>query len=214
MEGRKMSLIDTLEKFMKEKGIKSKMQLAKEAGIPYMTLVNFWEKGTENVKLSTLRKLAEYIGCTLDELVGDEPTVSSQFVQSPGLVPVPIVGTISCGNGTVAYEDIEGYEYLPRDWVNGGEYIILRARGDSMINARIQDGDLLIIRKQSTFRDGDIVAVIIDGEDAVLKRAYKQGELLILQSENQEYEPIIRRPEDGGVIIVGVLEKVIINVKR
>lgn len=209
-----MGLVDTLERFMKEKGIKSKMQLAKEAGIPYMTVVNFWEKGTENVKLSTLRKLAEYIGCTLDELVGDEPPVAGEVVKPQGLVPVPIVGTISCGNGSVAYEEIEGYEFLPRDWVKSGEYFILRARGDSMINARIHDGDLLIIRKQSTFQDGDIVAVIIDDEDAVLKRAYKQGDLLILQSENPNYEPIIRRPEDGDVIIVGVLEKVIINIKR
>lgn len=123
------------------------------------------------------------------------------------LVKLPLVGKISCGNGIIAFEEIEGYESTPKDWLNGGEYFYLRAKGDSMTGARIYDGDLLLIRKQPEVEDGEIAAVIINDE-AVLKRVYKRNGTLILQSENQKYPPIIA---SGQVQIIGKLKKIVIN---
>jgi repressor LexA len=122
---------------------------------------------------------------------------------------LPIVGAISCGNGAVAYQDIEGYEETPKSWLNGGKYFYLRAKGDSMINARIYEGDLLLIREQEEVENGEIAAVQIDG-NAVLKRVYKKEETLILQSENPKYGPIIVNG-DNNIKIIGKLKKVVLN---
>lgn len=132
-----------------------------------------------------------------------EPYIVTEFVK------VPIVGSISCGNGVIAYEDIEGYEDTPKSWLNGGEYFYLRAKGDSMINARINDGDLLLIRKQDDVDNGQIAAVLIDGE-AILKRVYKTNGTTILYSENSKYPPI-SIDDNSDVRIIGRLKKVVIN---
>lgn len=200
-----MKFTDKLDLLMEEKGL-SRMGVAKGSGVPYTTIVNFYEKGTENIKLSTLRKLADFFDVSLDYLVDDHQ--EERVSPSMEMVSLPIVGRISCGNGAVALEEIEGYEVTPKEWLNGGEYFYLRARGDSMIGARINDGDLLLIRKQQTVEDGEIAAVVIDDE-AVLKRVYKQNDTLVLQSENPNYPPKII--SEGQVQIVGKLKKIVIN---
>ncbi|CUH95914.1 hypothetical protein P22_2000 [Propionispora sp. 2/2-37] len=125
-------------------------------------------------------------------------------------VKLPIVGKISCGNGTYAYSEIEGYEPTPKDWLNGGEYFYTRACGDSMIGARIQDGDLVLIRRQPDVEDGEIAA--IQFEDRIyLKRVFKRNGAVILQSENSAYPPQIISNKPGECFIVGKLKKVIIN---
>ena len=131
------------------------------------------------------------------------------YVRDVGFKKLPIVGAVSCGNGVLAYEDIEGYEDTPKSWLNGGKYFYLRAKGDSMINARINEGDLLLIREQEEVENGEIAAVRIDG-DAVLKRVYKKDNTLILQSENPKYEPIIVNG-NSNIQIIGKLKKVVLN---
>jgi repressor LexA len=200
-----MKFTEKLNMLMNEMGI-SRMGVAKGSGVPYTTIVNFYEKGTENIKLSTLRKLADFFGVSLDYLVDDEQEI--RVAPSMELVSLPIVGKISCGNGAIALEEIEGYEATPREWLNGGEYFYLRAKGDSMIGARINDGDLLLMRKQSDVEDGEIAAVVINDE-AVLKRVYKQNGALVLQSENSKYPPMIIT--EGKVQIAGKLKKIVIN---
>lgn len=134
--------------------------------------------------------------------------------ESPGIysvseiVNLPVVGRISCGNGVIAYEEIEGYEPIPKQWVAGGDYFLLRAKGDSMINARINHGDILLIRRQPEVENGQIAAVLI-GEDALLKRVYRNGEQLILQSENPAYPPIFCPPTEAKIL--GKLSRVLIE---
>jgi repressor LexA len=200
-----MKFTDKLDKLMDERSL-SRMGVAKGSGVPYTTIVNFYEKGTENIKLSTLRKLADFFNVSLDYLVDDDE--ESRKAPSMELVSLPVVGRISCGNGLIALQEIEGYEPTPKEWVNGGEYFYLKAKGDSMIGARINDGDLLLIRKQADVEDGEIAAVVVNDE-AVLKRVYKTNGSLILQSENAKYHPII--VTDGKVQIVGKLKKIVIN---
>lgn len=122
---------------------------------------------------------------------------------------VPIIGKISCGGGIIVYEEIEGYELTPKEWLNGGEHFYLRAKGDSMNGARIFENDLLLIRKQSKVENGEIAVVLI-GEDAVLKRVYRNGEQIVLQSENPSYPPIFCASMD--VSILGKLKKIVISV--
>lgn len=193
-----MDLTEKLDFLMAQRKI-NKMDLSRGSGVPYMTIVNFYEKGTENVKLSTLRKLSNYFDCSLDYLVDESMTFDGIIPANGELVNVPIVGKVSCGNGTLALEEIEGYETIPKEWLAGGEHFYLRAKGDSMTGARIFEGDLLLIRKQPAVENGEIAAVLI-GEEAVLKRVYIVGDQLVLQSENPNYPPIFVPPAEARII--------------
>lgn len=173
------------------------------------TAVSAWELGRNKPLMDKLDMMAHFFGVPISYFFEENQIKRSKTYIH--FVKLPIVGTISCGNGVVAYEDIEGYEDVPSSWLNGGEYFFLRAKGDSMINARIMDGDLLLIRKQDDVENGEIAAVLIDDE-VVLKRVYKSDGTIILQSENPSYKPVIVRPEDmRNVRIIGKLKKVILN---
>lgn len=173
------------------------------------TAVSAWELGRNKPLMDKLDMMAHYFGVPISYFF--EENQIKGFRNCFNFVKLPIVGTVSCGNGVVAYDDIEGYEDVPSSWLNGGEYFFLRAKGDSMINARIMNGDLLLIRRQNDVENGEIAAVLIDGE-AVLKRVYKTNDTIILQSENPMYKPIILNKNDmKDVRIIGKLKKVVLN---
>ena len=178
-------------------------EVAKKIGVSKQTYSHY-ENEKRRPSLDTIRELSAAYNVDIDAIFADE---SVEKVES--MVKLPIVGAISCGNGAIAYQDIEGYEDTPKSWLNGGEYFYLRAKGDSMINARIFDGDLLLIRKQSTVESGEIAAVWLDGE-AVLKRVYLSDGKLILQSENPKYPPRIV-DNNNESFIIGRLKKVVLN---
>lgn len=112
-------------------------------------------------------------------------------------VRIPILGAVHAGSPTLAVENIEGYEVVDASEISPShEYFYLRVQGDSMINARIQQGDLVFVRKQDDVTSGDIAVVIIDDENAVLKRVLKKGNIIILQSENTAYPPMVFTSEE------------------
>lgn len=100
---------------------------------------------------------------------------------------VPIVGDIACGCPILAEENIEAYVSLSKDLLGSGKFFILRANGDSMVNAGIDDGDLVIVRQQDTADEGQIVVALIENE-ATLKRYYtdKKQNKIRLHPENDE----------------------------
>ena len=85
-------------------------------------------------------------------------------------IKLPVLGAVSCGIPKYAEENIEEYVQVPASWFGIGEFFALRADGQSMINAGIDDGDLVIIRKQEYAEPGKIIVALIDNEDATLKR--------------------------------------------
>ena len=103
-----------------------------------------------------------------------------------------IVGSIPCGSPNYEEENIEEYVSLPTAIFGSGEFYILRASGDSMINAGIEDEDLVVIRKQNTANEGDIVVALVDNQNT-LKRFYrdKKSKKIILRPENEKYQDII-----------------------
>lgn len=122
-------------------------------------------------------------------------------------VNVGVIGSISCGALTFAEQNVTDYFRLPASLLGNGEFFMLRASGNSMINAGIDDGDLVVIRRQAVARDGDIV-VALYGDDATLKRFYKdtKNRRFILHPENDMLDDII---VEGDLIIQGVAVKVI-----
>ena len=103
-------------------------------------------------------------------------------------VPVPLVGTVTAGKPILATEQID--EYIPVAMRKSGNYFALHVKGDSMINAHILDGDIVIVEQTPVASNGEIVVALIDDE-ATVKRFYKENGRFRLQPENDEYEPII-----------------------
>jgi repressor LexA len=199
-------IIQLIKKLRESKKL-SVEEFANRVGIAKSTLSRY-ENEQRDFPINDIGKYADVLGETVEYLLGitDVPGKISTELKL-----LPIVGRIACGDGGLAYEDIEGYEPTPKEWLNGGEYFYLKAKGDSMTGARIFEGDLLLIRKQEEVLDGEIAAVLID-EDAVLKRVFKRGETLVLQSENPKYAPIVCEAGNCyNVKIIGKLKRVSIR---
>ena len=116
---------------------------------------------------------------------------------------VPILGTIACGTPIWAEENFEGYIGIDPAHM-GGEFALI-CKGDSMIDANIQSGDIVLLKKVPDVEDGKIAAVLIDNE-ATLKKVYKRDDSLVLQPCNRNYGPIVysaREAEDSGIQIIG-----------
>lgn len=125
------------------------------------------------------------------------------------MVSVALVGSITCGPLSFAEENITKYFKLPSSLFGRGEFFALQASGDSMINAGIDDGDLILIRKQNTAEEGQIIVALVDDE-TTLKRFYKdtKNKKFILRPENEKHNDIIV----DNLIIQGVVTKVLKDV--
>ena len=117
-------------------------------------------------------------------------------------VSLPIVGTVRAGHLAPAIEDIQGYFSVDPMAVKGNDCFFLKVSGESMINAGIIDGDLALVRPQLTADNKDTVVAMVDGE-VTLKWFYREQDHIRLQPANPNMGPIIIRPEDGEVSIVG-----------
>lgn len=126
------------------------------------------------------------------------------------IIRVPIVGSIACGTPMLAEENVESYLTISGSFLGQGKFFALRANGNSMINADINDSDIVIVRQQNTAEEGQIVVALID-DSATLKRYYKdrQKRKIRLHSENDEMEDMYFSKVD----IQGVVKKVIKDVE-
>lgn len=106
------------------------------------------------------------------------------------MVSVPIVGRVTAGAPVLATENIEDYISLPQTMLGEGEHYVLSVSGESMIEAGIMDGDYVVVRKQPTAYNGDIVVAMIE-DDATVKRFYRENGHFRLQPENPTMDPII-----------------------
>ena len=135
------------------------------------------------------------------------PTNAIPFTPPTGYAP--ILGSIPAGYPVLTNEEVEGYAAV--DYPNPEEYFWLRVRGDSMINAGIETGDLVLIRKQPCADDGQIVACRVNGDEATLKRFSRQGDTILLLPENPKFIPQIVKAsefESGFASVIGVAVEV------
>lgn len=121
---------------------------------------------------------------------------------------IPILGRISAGMPLYAEQHIEGYTLT--DLNGGAEYFALRVSGDSMNAARIQDGDVLIVRRQDEVENGEVAVVMVGDEDATVKRFYATGSTVTLmpQSTNPEHQPQIYDASKTKIRVIGRVVKV------
>lgn len=159
--------------------------------------INMYERGEREPGLETLERIADYFNVDMDYLLGKSDVVNkAQFtisgISATNIIPfpemhkVPLIGAIACGAPILAEEHIEDYVDIPRHITAD---FALVCKGDSMINARIFDGDIVYIRQQETVDNGQIAAVLIDGE-ATLKRVKIYDDHIVLEPENPHYRPL------------------------
>ena len=151
--------------------------------------LNKWENGvTTRIDHKDIVRISEALDCNLLWLMDldDAITLDGVLEELPEVKQVPILGEIACGDPILAEENHDGTANIPE---SSSADFALRCNGDSMINARIFPGDLVLIRQQSDVDNGDIAAVLIEGE-ATLKRVYKYTGRVELRPENPLY-PII-----------------------
>lgn len=120
---------------------------------------------------------------------------------------VPIIGKVTAGTPILAVENIEDTYPVPLDLVEGSDVFMLKVSGESMIEAGILDGDLVLVREQNQARNGEIVVALL-GEDATIKRFYKEKDTIRLQPENQFMEPIYSKNVSILGKVIGLYRRV------
>lgn len=168
----------------------TQVNAAKLLGISRSTLA-MWETGKTQPDNAMLTNLAELYRTTVDYLLGIDHAKVSHSCR------VPVLGSIPAGIPMDAIEDIVGWEDIPSLWVSGNrDYFALLVKGDSMWPEYLP-GDTIIVRKQSTFENGDDCVIYINGYNATLKRLYRETDGCIrVVPINQSYPPRTYTPEE------------------
>ena len=186
-------------------------RVSKATGIPGSTFTD-WKNGRSSPKSDKLRKIADFFGVSLDLLLGTDLGKSSEiagYMSVKARKMVPIIGEIRAGSPIITEETLLGREFADVD--NVDDYFYLKVRGDSMKNCGIIDGSLVLFHKQSYAESGDIVACLVDGDSATIKRFVQEGRRVMLKPENTDYSPIKLSTDDfesGSARILGVASEV------
>lgn len=192
-----MTIGERIKQLRKQHGLTQK-ELADKCGYTSLTTINKIELGINNVPISVVEKIAKVFGCSPSYLMGwsdsrnDYP--QENLFKYDNIAPIstqriPMLGNIACGEPIYAEDErncfVECGKEIKADFC-------LTARGDSMIGARILNGDIVFCKSQSMVDNGEIAAVII-GDEATLKRVfyYPEKKKLVLQAENPKYEPFV-----------------------
>lgn len=166
--------------------------IAQAVGTTRQTIQKYESGRVSNIPPDKIEKIAEALKTTPTYLMGwaeerDALLAYENIGPAPNFVRRPRLGNIACGLPILAQENIEEYDLVPEDIQCD---FTLTCKGDSMINARILDGDIVYIRRQEQVENGEIAAVLID-EEATLKRVFWEDGQLVLMPENPRYRPMV-----------------------
>ena len=206
-----MTMTEKLDLLMRERGL-NKAELSRASGIPYMTIVNFYEKGTDNVKRSTLLKLSQFFSVTVDYLAVDEETrrqypstqpspaasPRGEITQLQDALVKPRLMHVLAVKELLGKENVACYDQVPPDIRCD---FTIRFVGNSMCKMGINDGDLIYVRKQDDVKNHDVAAVVMDGK-LTLRRVYQNNDQLVLLAENPAYAPVVVK-SGSNIRIVG-----------
>lgn len=204
---------ERLRKCLNDKTSITATSLADKIGLSKQA-ISMYASGSRKPKRPTIKAIAEALNVNEAWLMGyDVPMerqdtsqilIASNIIPIPKTKKVPLLGTIACGEPILATENIESYVDMDSD-VHAD--FALRCQGDSMINARIMNGDIVYIRKQDIVENGEIAAVLMDDcseSQATLKRVYISDDKIRLCAENPNYQDMIFFEEDmNKVRIIG-----------
>lgn len=187
-----------------KKGL-TQAQLANALGIAQGTLSG-WETEKYEIDKANLIKLSEMFGVSTDYILGRATHIDAP--QSTGGLWIPVLGDIAAGVPIEAVKDILGWEEIPLEMAQTGEFFALRVKGESM-EPKISAGDVVIIKKQADVDSGDIAAVLVNGEEATVKRVKKMPEGVMLIPSNPVFEPMYYTNDEIEALPVTILGKVV-----
>lgn len=178
-----MDFKEKIKTYRKDRGL-SQQDIADHFGYKSFTTIQKWEDGSSTPPAKTLKRLAEFFGVSVEDLISDSEKIA-----------IPILGTVRGGLLRLAQDEWLGQELVPVKESLGGEYFYLEVIGDSMINARIYPGDLVYVKRQPIVESGTI-AVVLVGDEATLKRVYYKDNGMVLHPENPKYDDMVYTQED------------------
>ncbi len=195
-----MALINERIKQMRLKRNLTLLDVAEHLGVQEATAQRYESGEIKNIKHETVLELAKLFNCSPSYLMGwEENNLFPSNISQIEKKKLPMLGRVAAGEPKFAEQQFEYYVEV------GAEIkadFCLKVKGDSMVNARINDGDLVFIRQQPTVEDGEIACVLIDDE-ATLKRVYMNEDNITLTAENPKYKPLVYRAGDGQIRILG-----------
>lgn len=161
-----------------------------------------WERGETKIDSLQLSRLAELFGVSVDYLLGKTDVPSSSYIR------VPVLGRVAAGIPIDAIEDVIDWEDISTAAAGDGEYFGLQIKGHSM-EPKISDGDVVIVRRQPDVESGDIAVVLVNGDDATVKKVKKSPQGVTLIPSNPAYEPMYYTNAEIESLPVQILGRVV-----
>ncbi len=186
--------------------------LAQKMGIKSKSTIYRYMNAEMSPKITTVKYLAEYYNVNPIWLMGydvDMRKKSKLDKLGNPVVEIPILGTVKAGYDYLAQENWIGTIDIDKKLADSGEFFALKVKGDSMAPVLIED-DIVIIKKQDDFENGDIVVAIVNGDEATIKKGKKSESKILLQPFNTNYDPLIFTEEEMDTIpvrIVGIVKQ-------
>lgn len=194
-----------INKLIAEKGV-TQVDIHNHTKIPRSTLTGY-VKGTSTPNAGNIQKLADYFNVKKSDIDPRFRTLPKNILPIKEFVKIPILGSITCGEPILAEDNLDGYIEEAVDTLPSGELFYLRTKGESMMPT-IPVGSNVLIRRQSDVEDGEIAAVLVNGDtEATLKRVKYHEELVMLIPDNNEYAPYVVT-KDNPARILGKAVKV------
>ena len=203
MEDRVKRFGKNLEYLLNREHVQQK-ELAAALGVT-KSAVSMWVTGASSPRMDKVQRMTEILNCTVSDLLDSPVRTNELAVPEQGMLPV--LGRVSAGTGVIAEEDILGYESADKRYTNG-EYYYLRVSGDSM-SPKIDDGDLVLVHRQTSVDSGSIGVFSVDGEDGFVKKVFYDKENITLHSFNPYYPDMnFHGPDVLRVYVIGLAVKV------
>lgn len=167
------------------------------------------ETGRVPLKDEYIIKLSEYFNVSTDYLLGKSNIRNSENNQE---LKIPVLGVVKAGYNWLADENVIGYVSVNDKTLKGNGFFAVQVKGISMV-PEIYEGDIAIVKKQNDFENGDYVVALINGDEATIKKAYKNDTGLLLRPANNSVEPLIFTKEDIETLPVTIIG-VVYNITR
>ena len=196
---------ERIKRLRQLKGI-TQEDLAKIVGLQRGAIAKYEIGIVENMKQTTIKKMADYFGVKPSYLMCLEDKLDE--LGNP-VVSIPLLGTVKAGYNYLAEENWIGNVDIDKKLADSGEFFALNVKGDSMSPVLIE-GDIVIVKKQDDFENGDIVVALINGDEATIKKAKKSDSSILLRPFNNNYEPLVFTYEEMKSIpvkIIGIVKQ-------
>lgn len=190
-------------KVLRTKANQTQADVAKAIGVDRTTYAKY-ESGASEPSIEMIQRMAKHYNVSVSYIMGEvEASDSSRYIR------IPVLGRVAAGIPIDAIEEIIDYEDISVETAtSGAEYFGLQIKGDSM-EPKISDGDIVIVRKQPDVDSGEIAVVLVNGNDATVKKIKKSSAGITLIANNPAYDPMFYSNEDVEKLPVAILGRVV-----